>query len=337
MKGICDYTIAPGVKCTRAASKTLGNREYCWQHIKPARQAARVEKIKIKQQEKEEKKLEKESKKRKAPKDEKTEKRQKQETVEETVVEIKNLSTHGRYCEGFIECAQKVEKEGYDIYIIPKGTILFHGTNYKFPDDVIPNTPAYFASFDHAIKYAFMSTHSPENRGSAGKVITVQAKRDIKILNATARSVKNLAQLSGFPTYEFSSALGYGKEELRRRSASDIDDVVTKWICSKKLFDGWGNDLKGFHPEVILCKTDMLQRYDIEYRVDGKFPDYIFKMENGALKEAFVYKPKDNYYDIWYTGTSMLDKDTNRYLKPQQKSDKDYVAALEGLDFPEVD
>ena len=136
----------------------------------------------------------------------------------------------------FRQIATRKTIDGYDVLVIPKGTILWHGTSSTFPDGAVPRGLSYFGNLADAKWYAFSAEM---RRGAGGKIISVKTTRPITLIDITERSLGTLAHRENFDTEEFNYAFGYGKEKLRRISHSAYDTPISRWICDQQgLYDG---------------------------------------------------------------------------------------------------
>jgi hypothetical protein len=314
----CQYILLSGKNCKR---KVIGEKGLCWQHS-TKRATPKVTSIKVVKP------------KVTIPKVVKT------EVVKTKVVKPKVTSTkvtkpktgvekktakpkmEMEECDDFLKCSKKSVINGYDVLIIPKGTILYHGTSILFPDNTLPKSPAYLADLQSAQRYAF---RGEKFQGGDGKIISFKTIKPITLLNITKKSLDKLSKLEDFNFDNFEYAFNYGAEELVRHSHDLYDTQVTKWLCEQNLFDGWCQHLPKFHPEILVCSIDKIVRYDVEYRFDGYYFNNLFKLKNNKLIDILKRDAIGKiHFSTKYTMFGEQNEDRT-ILKQKNKSDKEFV------------
>lgn len=214
--------------------------------------------------------------------------------------QIRNWSDESVLCDDWIKCSKIVTlANGWDVFEVPPGTILYKGVNIYDEDKNITNKPMWFATLQQANMYAFSSDNTT---GEFGKVVTFKVKTQLYLLNMESINNYNKIYSEGLaaglpPSYEDGSnvlnyAFGYGtdpnnKNYLRRNSFPGFDKELANWICNKKLdkISGWAySKLPGFHEEIMICDaTNNLVKLPIEYRFSNSYNKAIIKTYNGNI------------------------------------------------------
>jgi hypothetical protein len=313
----CQFILASGKQCSRYVCKPSGGK-YCWQHANATPKNAQAQTIRPA------------TIKKKAPAATKGRQKKPAPAIQRQVPESDKVDYRSK--------AIKKVIDGYDVLVLPKGTILWHGTSAAFPDKIVPTPPAYFGNIADANWYAFASD---EHRGAKGKITSFKTTRAVTLIDITQKSLARLSQREGFDREDFEYAFAFGREKIRRVSHPLYDKPLSEWICGQRLFDGWTGsyDRKdaGFHPEVLLCVTKgIVTRNNAEYRFDPEFPKDLFRMK-GSKIDAIV--PENSFGDIHWNHKDTLFGDKGkvpRWLRNGlQATDKAFtkeVLALEAND-----
>ncbi len=226
-------------------------------------------------------------------------------------------------------CSKKDVQNGWDVIVVAKNTILYHGTSADFPDDTVPDFPAFFGDLKTSGHYAF---RGDKRRGEFGKIITLQLKEEVTLLNITEKNLDKLALLSWFPSKDFSYAFNYpipiytDRIGLFRTSHRNYDAPVSKFF-SQSTFDGWGYiGMPGMHDEIVLCSNQKkVERYPVEYRFSTKFSTKILITRNGVVTEV---KKVDHVGNVYFSSCLTYE--------PKQKSDE-YMKTLDTIDVGTVE
>lgn len=183
----------------------------------------------------------------------------------------------------WIKVVRKTSDKNFDYWIIPGNTILYHGT-LDIEDDVLPETPTFYANLHIAAHYAFIRGGDAND----GKVITVITTDDIKILNITPKTLTSLLQLKDAPVKYIRESFGT-PNKIRRHSEAVPDYAIGEWLCDIG-FEGFGYpQLSHFHNEVMLCNTDKLKRYSLEYRFSPDNPECMFEVNDSQVRQAIPF------------------------------------------------
>lgn len=203
----------------------------------------------------------------------------------------------------------------YDYWILPAGVRLYHGTKATFPDNQLPTGPTFYSSLDVAGSYAFAL---PSRRGEQGKVITVETTRPIRLLDVTSRTLRQLMDSPEFFPEDLTTIqqlfVPDGPSGLRRRSIVELDRKVSALICAAG-FSGFGYPyVAGFHPEIMLCPGQPIQRVDLEYREVQQDTRCLFGLSSAGIVDILPA----NLYDTLPRGKPYvypyIDRRTDAYL-----------------------
>lgn len=188
---------------------------------------------------------------------------------------------------------------GYEVLVIPKGTILYSGT-YIYKQE-----PGYsYATLDTALWYAFCSDFQ---RGDQGKVITLVTNKDLYILDMTKQSnyVYIRSKFRDIPTegdmdhFEFAFRSN-GKERV---SNGTIDKELSIWIAKNVDLDGWGlKEMSNYggkskwHDELNINKPQsVLTKLGYEFTTDNK--DIYLKDSKGTVIKQFKPDSKTSLFE----------------------------------------
>lgn len=180
-------------------------------------------------------------------------------------------------------------KNGFDVYIIPKGTLLYRGTSIGQPKGrKMKGSALFLGDLPLAAHYAYENNDvlMPSN----GKIVEYQTTKDIELLNMntittltqlskrynTKRTKEILEQTFGFETR---------KGKIYRYSDYETDGQLAEWYCSTTGTSGYAIiDPPGFHSEVMLCDHSLVRETGVEYRwipfYDSK---NIYKVSQGTM------------------------------------------------------
>ena len=242
-------------------------------------------------------------------------------------------------CWNWVPCLKGTVSGGYDILMVPKDTVLFHGTSTTdrkmvdysqnpdrryvlkaIGDADIPTVPAYFGALKTASWYAFAND---VRRGEEGKVISVRTDRDVAVLAITRNNLDRL--IAAFPRKAPVDAIAFAfpigavnraGKHFDRVSDGYEDKVVTKWLCSviPKLghrLQGWAfPNPRGFHDELVLCSKRGVQRFPLEVRFasSGAPGDLVFVTWRGRIVDI-----TDSASDLGWTGPRAILYNEFRY------------------------
>lgn len=152
---------------------------------------------------------------------------------------------------------ETITEDDITYYIIPKGTVLYHGSNNILrPEQLQQNRHTFFAlTNEYASKYAketgnvFKFETNKELR-----LIAIDKLNDILYSNASDEIKKILYENYGFNNYH------------KRKSMQDKDKTLSMYLCKKGYAGYAANHMKGvskfgdddLDPEVIICdKQDL--------------------------------------------------------------------------------
>jgi hypothetical protein len=209
-------------------------------------------------------------------------------------------------CFDWTQCVTKDNINGWDILIIPKGTLLFQGVgirkNYLRSIGRISESYAdnFFGNLAVASFYAFSSDIAT---GEYGKVLTFNVDKDIILFDADSVSNYDKIYNSGIsvPSSEIGNqdlieyAFGYTKGgTLKRYSHELIDLAFVDWFCKNFTnFNGYAYlNLPGLTTEVFICDLSLLTVLDVEYRFVSYYdPKSILKVVSGEFTgETITFK-----------------------------------------------
>jgi hypothetical protein len=180
-------------------------------------------------------------------------------------------------------------KNGYDTYVIPKGTVLYRGTYIGTGRLRMATGAMFFGNFPVAVHYAF------DNRDTwhpnYGKIVKYETVKDIEVLNMN--TVTTLAALA--KRYKTKNArtliqMAFGfkdskKGGIMRVSDYGTDDQFSQWFCSATATGGFGIiNPPGFHSELMICDPSLVKDTGVEYRWMGYFDKVnAYEVQNGKL------------------------------------------------------
>ena len=166
---------------------------------------------------------------------------------------------------------------GLQYFKVPKGAILYHGMDIKYPFD-ITRVPKYFARLPTAYPYGFVSAKN--NRSvEGGKVVPFRLKEDILVLNIT--SLENWKIL--MPTEEnvpedvlreadesFYYIPNSDRKFIGRTSTTKGDNVIYNYILSlpqTSIASAAGS--RGGHEEIVFTDVSKLEKvgYELPYEI----------------------------------------------------------------------
>lgn len=192
-------------------------------------------------------------------------------------------------------------KNGYDVYIIPKGTILYRGTSISVPHGNMKGGALFLGDFPLAAHYAY--ENNDVLRPSNGKIVEYETLQDIEVLNMN--SITTLMELSKKynttrtkdilqKTFGFKS----GKGKINRYSDYETDGQLAEWYCSTTGAAGYAIiDPPGFHSEVMLCDQSLVRETGVEHRWIPFFDTkHIYETSDGQMTgkktivEGLAYK-----------------------------------------------
>ncbi len=171
------------------------------------------------------------------------------------------------------QTAVEMEMSGYQILKLTKDTIAYSGVSANIPDSTFKGSQ-YFATLDPALYYGFAGE---TKRGDRGKVIIVQATKDIYLLDMTNKSnyMKLRTDFSPeqLPLYGKDDVLKWAFDDgNNRESHSSIDEIFSDWLCKNLKLDGWAirqmkAGSKNWHDEIMICNpSHSLIRLPYEFR-----------------------------------------------------------------------
>jgi hypothetical protein len=166
---------------------------------------------------------------------------------------------------------------GLQYFKLPKGSILYHGMDIKYPFD-ITRVPKYFGTLTTAYPYGFVSRKN-NRTAEQGKVVPFRLKEDILVLNIT--SLENWKIL--MPTEEnvpedvlleadesFYYKPNSGRKFIGRTSTTKGDNVIYNYILSlpqTSIASAAGS--RGGHEEIVFTDMSKLQKvgYELPYEI----------------------------------------------------------------------
>jgi hypothetical protein len=339
----CEALTLKGKKCSRQAEP---GSEFCWQHQKVSPKPKKeVKKKKVSPKEVEKKKVSPKPKKEVKKKKKVSEPKKKVEFPRVSGFSYKTVSKKKEepLCDPWLTCGKKmVTTDGWEVYEIPVGTILYKGVKSEFPDgDIKTIYPSWFASLETAFKYAFQKI-----KGENGKVITCVVKEPFRVLDMKSKNNFKLIHDRGIAidvpvdvgTYRFIEGRKKGTEESvleygfgynprqvstpKRQSNIYYDLSLAEWLCKKNLdgIIGWGHEKMGiqgkkglFHDEIMVCDVaKYLKRYGIEYRFQNENPRVVLITKNGKVVDSI---PSDKFYpdaSVYFSSGVIYEPDPNK-------------------------
>jgi hypothetical protein len=160
--------------------------------------------------------------------------------------------------------------DGITYYIIPKNTLLYHGSNtISSPDDLEKGRHTFFAlTNEYASKYA----------KETGNVLVFQPTEDLRLI---AMDKDNTKLYKNAPAYiQKIMDEQYGFHNNHKRKSDPIEDnVVSKYLCTNN-YEGYAaNKMKGLtsfedlDSELIICDKDKLRFVElIQNKIDNEPP-----------------------------------------------------------------
>ena len=166
------------------------------------------------------------------------------------------------YDQDWTQHASIIEKNGYSVILVPKGTIFYVGSD---PKEF--HKRHYFATLKIAMFYAYWG-----EKGRTHHVVYVMiTTRDLFLFDAT--NAKNFEQLHqqfvNDPESDSADSVLIGKIPMflnkdvfhyafrngqKRQSHAQIDDVTMYWLCANLGLDGFGITRMGqWHDEIAIC------------------------------------------------------------------------------------
>lgn len=194
--------------------------------------------------------------------------------------------------------------DGYNLIVIPKGTILYHGGSSGKMADTLGT--GYYGTLS-------TTSHYSVRAGSDGKIIMLEAIRNIYLLDMTKpENYVILRRNQTIPPWNPKYAgdiLDYAfKDGTKRFSDPNKDKIFTKWICelSMKGIDGWaitqmlsarGRSGTMWPDEILLCNPkEVIKRIPPYLKYDMQ-QDSFFLIDEDKIISNIPRKEIDEYYE----------------------------------------
>lgn len=146
--------------------------------------------------------------------------------------------------------------DGITYYIIPKNTLLYHGSNtISSPDDLEKGRHTFFAlTNEYASKYA----------KETGTVLVFQPTEDLRLIAMDKDNTKLYKNAPAYIQKIMDEQYGFHNDH-KRKSDPNEDNTLSKYLCITN-YDGYAaNKMSGItsfedlDPELIICDKDKLE------------------------------------------------------------------------------